>query len=353
MEGYVYAWKVPIGVRATVDGTERLFFIVKVGKSGNSSVLQRLQTENLAWKKLMTKKKAGVPRYEYDRDVDIPFGTASVATRLLLAKNASWKQLCNHYQSELSDLCFLVHCSPDQKSNVNDTETLARSLLGPPLPTEILKEAIETYNRIERVHRPTPGGIDQSQIAPTEYCLVDAELFSETRRSFLKLCKNSHPFGSIPFTDVLGLLTSRRAESLHACGIDVSAFLRFRRSYKVPQVVVRVRQTKTRPSLRSLRNSSSSDEKGKPADERSEDRSPLSWSRAELVDFFMKRHRPRDYGRFCETHNIYLETLRRYVDYQKYPFLESASTEIALANFAVERLRKRGKRRVPTEEDGE
>jgi hypothetical protein len=341
MEGYVYAWKVPVGVRATVDRKEMVFFIVKVGQSGRSTVLQRLRTEKTAWRKLMAKKSPGKVIYKYDRDVDIPAGTALLAEHILLSKKASWERLCDHHDSELSDLGFLIHCSEDQGSNLNDTETLARSLLGPPFPTDVLKTAIDTYNRIERKNRPSTGTIDRSQIAPTEYCLVESGLFFETRRRFLEMSKGTRPFGSIPFQDVLKLLTAGRADCPYACRLDVSSFLRLPRSYELPMVVVRAHLSAPHSSKGKGTDRASQAKKdiaNDPDADSTGGADPLRWSRSELVDFFLERCKPRGHPRFCMDHDIYLTTLKRYTEYEKYPWSDSQTTKIALANFANECL---------------
>lgn len=246
-EGYVYAWRVPIEFEAGLGGGKKRFCIVKVGKSGGPLVLQRLRTERTAWRKLMAQKNPGTGRYRYDACPDIPFGTPESASRLLLGDQPSWESMRAHYKSELPDLCLLLHC----KTGLSDMETTVRSFLGSPLPADILKTAIQTYNKIGRAHRPTEGCIQQSQVAPTEYCLVETSLFSQTRERFINLCSGTSPLGSIPMEDIANLLTARRAEKARFCNLDLSSFLHMPQKYEAPKVIVRYQTSKGRKDAES------------------------------------------------------------------------------------------------------
>ena len=317
MQGYVYAWKVPVDIKVDIDGDQRTFFLVKVGLSSDDQILIRLQTEKRAWDKLLARQRRPGGKFCHDNVLDIPHKSGKEALQALFSKGASWKALCNQHGSGLSDLCFLIHCSPNTGTTMRETEVLMRSVMGLPFPRETLESVIATYHKIPTERRQVSTKIEPSQVAPTEYCLVEQCTFSEMRDAFISVSKKTFPFGSLSKQDVLQLPVLRIPSAMHLCSVDVSPVLRLPRSHVVPHVLVRATMKDTRPEK----------------DESGIIFCLVEWPRETIADAFLEACKTDQRRAFCKKNGICASDLRMYLDYDGNPEFSHPKVEAAVGRF--------------------
>lgn len=137
-KGWVYSWVVPVPVEVEIaDGNKAKYHLVKVGKTEAHTLLNRLYTQQLAWRKILNKAEAG--------DIKIPF-------------HCSVEMNVDGYLARLNfddfpDMLTLSYRWPSSRT-ADETERFLRALLGPPFPSQSIHEMIKAWDESWTQKRP-------------------------------------------------------------------------------------------------------------------------------------------------------------------------------------------------------